>query len=128
MRGEDDIGSGLLDTFEQFDCRFVLLAPKSHSPHVSLLLCGYLCARQLESDILMLVLANTVNTSFSYTLFHFVWQCSDPILPEFSHFLQLGCDHRNRRTRMRGVLFRFCFVRNAHAEQRWYQHLGKRFV
>ena len=23
---------------------------------------------------------------------------------------------------MSGLLFRFCFVRNTHAEQRWYQH------
>ena len=36
--------------------------------------------------------------------------------------------HRNRRTRMSGLLFPFCFVHNTHAEQRWYQHVGKRWV
>ena len=35
---------------------------------------------------------------------------------------------RNRRTRMSGLLFHFCFVHNTHAEQRWYQHVGKRCV
>ena len=32
---------------------------------------------------------------------------------------QLERYHRNRRTRMRGLLFRFCLERNAHGEQRW---------
>ena len=27
---------------------------------------------------------------------------------------------------MSGLLFRCCSVRNTHAEQRWYQHVGKR--
>ena len=26
---------------------------------------------------------------------------------------------------MSGLLFRFCFVRNTHAEQSWYQHVDK---
>ena len=29
---------------------------------------------------------------------------------------------------MSGLLFHFCFVHNTHAEQRWYQHVGKRCV
>ena len=31
----------------------------------------------------------------------------------------LSISHRNRRTRMRALLFRFCLVCNTHGEQRW---------
>ena len=36
-----------------------------------------------------------------------------------------GISHRNRRTRISGLLFRFCIACNEHAEQRWYQHIVK---